>query len=267
MFYTLNTKLKMSSSKVSMIIRNMSPVFLKKGVQVAQVVSALPVLPVELSPEMEAALGMEDRCPSLLVAEQQGKLLEKLNLDGLSNWTPWNAAAAQELVLTFHDVFVLDANELGCTSVVEHEICITDSEPFKEQFRCIPPLLLEEVCASLWDMLDTGAICPGQSPWCNAMVLVRKKDGMLCFCVDYHGLNACTKKDSYPLPQIQEALGSMAGAAHFSMMDFKSGFWQVRMMPQSQQYTTFTVGNLGFYKFTRMPFGLCNMLAFFQCLM
>ena len=69
------TRLKMSSSKVSVIIRNMSksPVFLKKGMQVAQVVSALPVPLMELSPEMKAALGMEDRCPSLSVAEWQGK--------------------------------------------------------------------------------------------------------------------------------------------------------------------------------------------------
>ena len=59
----------------------------------------------------------------------------------------------------------------------------------------------------------------------------------------------------------------MAGAAHFSTMDFNSGFGQVRMAPESQQYTAFTVGNLGFYKFTRMPFGLCNMPATFQRLM
>ena len=151
--------------------------------------------------------------------------------------------------------------------MVKHEICITDSEPFKEQFRCIPPQLLEEVHASIHHMLNAGLICPSQSPWCNAVVFVRKKDGTLHFCVDFHRLNVHTKKDSYPLLQIQEALESMAGATHFSMMDLKSGFWQVKMVPESKQYTAFTMGNLEFYNFTCTPFGLCNTLVTFQCLM
>ena len=104
-------------------------------------------------------------------------------------------------------------------------------------------------------------------PWCNAVILVWKKDGTLCFCMDFRHLNMHTKKDLYPLPQIQEALESMVGSVHFSSMDFKSGFWQIKMAPGSQQYTAFTVGNLGFYKFTRMSFRLCNALATFQHLM
>ena len=75
------------------------------------------------------------------------------------------------------------------------------------------------------------------------------------------------KKDSYPLPRIHEALESMAGSAHFFSMDFKLGFWQIKMALGSQQYTDFTVGNLGFYEFTHMLFGLCNAPAMFQHLM
>ena len=171
------TWLKMSSSKVSVVGRNMSdsPIYLKKGVQVACMVSASLVPPAELSPEMEAALGAETVHEPMTVTTWQEKLLKKLNLDGLSNWTSRNAATARELILAFHNIFVLDGNEFGCMSAIEHQIHINDSEPFKEWFRCIS-LLLEEVCTSLRDMLDGGAICPSQSPWCNAVVLVQKKD-------------------------------------------------------------------------------------------
>ena len=75
------------------------------------------------------------------------------------------------------------------------------------------------------------------------------------------------KKDSYPLPQIQEALESLVGAGHFSCLDLKSGFWQIKMDEVLKQYTTFTVGNLGFYECDRMPFRLCNVPATFQRLM
>ena len=203
----------------------------------------------------------------MLVAVRQEKLLEKLNLDGLAHWSPENAAVVRELVLAYHDVFTLESNELGCTSAIEHEVRIENSEPFKEQFWHIPLPLLEEVRTSLRDMLEAGAICPSQSPWCNAVVLVWKKDGTLHFCVDFRCLNAHMKKDSYPLPCIQEALESMVGSAYFSSMDFKLGFWQIKMALGSQQYTAFMVGNLGFYEFTHMPFRLCNTPATFQHLM
>ena len=260
--------LKNGSTKISLVVINMSDshLFIKKGVPVAWVMSASLVPPTELLPEMKAVLGMEARPEPMSVVARQEKLLEKLNLDGLARWSPGNAMAVRELVLAYHDVFMLEGNELGCTSAIEHEIRIKNSEPFKERFQCIPPPLLEEMRASLRDMLEVGVIHPSQSLWCNAVVLVRKKDGTLCFCVDFRCLNAWTK-DLYPLPHIQEALESMAGSAHFSSMDFKLGFWQIKMAPESQQYMAFTVGNLGFYEFTRMPFVLCNAPATFQHLM
>ena len=241
-----------------------SPIYLKKGVQVTHLVSAMPVPPSMPALASGEAAALEAIAEPLSMVEWQAKLLEKLDLSGPRNWAPRNAEAAEQLVLSYHDIFALDKNELGCTSTVEHEIHIVDSEPFKERFRRKPPLLLEEVHASLRDILDVGTICPSQSPWCNAVMLVRKKDGNLHFCMDFRQLKAQTKKDSYLLPRIKEALESMADAAHFSSMDLRSGFWQVKMAPGSQPYIAFTMGNLGFYEFTQMPFGLCNAPATFQ---
>ena len=99
------------------------------------------------------------------------------------------------------------------------------------------------------------------------MALVWKKDGSLWFCIDFCCLNTHMKKDSYPLPRTQEVLESLVGAGHFSYLDLKSEFRQIKMEEASKQYTAFTVGNVGFLVCDCMSFGICNMLATFQQLM
>ena len=49
---------------------------------------------------------------------------------------------------------------------------MTDSTPFKECYWHIPLGIYEEVKAHIQDMLDIGAICPSNSPWASAVVLV-----------------------------------------------------------------------------------------------
>ena len=80
-----------------------------------------------------------------------------------------------------HNIFLLEQNEIGCTDMAEHVIELLDTEPFKERFRRIAPPLVEEVREHIQEMLDGGAICPLQSPWCNALVLVRKRMGVSSF--------------------------------------------------------------------------------------
>ena len=96
-------------------------------------------------------------------------------------------------------------------------IKMTDDTSFKDKFRQIPPPLVEEVQSHLREVLESGAIWPSQSAWCNAIVLVRKKDRGLWFCIDFCCLNVCMKKDSYPLLRTQEVLESLVGARHFFM--------------------------------------------------
>ena len=165
--------------------------------------------------------------------------------------------------------FVLEKNEMGCTDATKHviELLPEQDEPFKQRFRRIAPHEVEEVCQHIQEMLDRGAIRPSQSPWCNAIILVWKKDGTLRFCIDFRRLNTRTKKDSYPIPKCLETMESLVGARYFSTMDLKSGFWQVKVSEDSRQYTVFTVGNMGVYEFLHMPYGLCNVLAMFQHLM
>ena len=116
-------------------------------------------------------------------------------------------------------------------------------------------------------MLYLGAIVPSKSPWVSPVVLVWKKDGSLCFCIDLRKLNAHTVHDAYALPRIEESLDNLSGATIFSTLDLKSGYWQVWMDLTSQPLTAFTVGPLGFYKCICMPFGLTNAPATFQWLM
>ena len=96
---------------------------------------------------------------------------------------------------------------------------------------------------------------------------MRKKDGSLCFCINFRRLNSLTVKDSHPLPHICETPESLAGAAHYMTIDMNSGFWQVPMDDESKQYTAFTLGSMGLYECESMPFGLCNAPPTFQRLM
>ena len=158
---------------------------------------------------------------------------------------------------------------MGHTKAAEHKIVLKDPDtpPFKERFRRIPPPQLDEVRDHLKLMLDAGVIRPSNSPWCNAVVLVRKKDGSLCFCIDFRKLNSLTVKDSHPLPRICETLGKPCGSCPLLHVRYELWVLAGPMSPESKQYTAFTLGSMGLYECESMPFGLCNAPPTFQRLM
>ena len=141
-----------------------------------------------------------------------------------------------------------------------------DSQPVKQPPRRMPFVVRGEVAKQLRDMQQTGVIQPSSSPWSSPVVMVRKKDGSHRLCVDYRQLNALTKTDAFPLPQIDDLLDQLGGAKYFSTLDLASSFWQIRMEPESREKTVFTTPQ-GLYEFLMMPFGLTNAPAVFQRLM
>ena len=214
------TELKDGSQNVSVVLRNLTSkmIHLAPGRCVARVAAANEV--PEAMPSLELAKDLDEtlpkEAPKLTIEERQKLLMELLRQDGgleqLKEWPPELALKFKQMLMEHHHIFSLDKNEIGCTDTAEHIIELMDDEPFKERFRWIAPPLLEEVRENLQDMLDGGAIRPSKSPWCNAIVLVRKKDRTLRFCIDFRKLNSRTKKDSFPLPRMQVTMESMVGA-------------------------------------------------------
>ena len=83
-------------------------------------------------------------------------------------------------------------------------------------------------------------IQPSDSPWSPPIVLAKKKDGSVRFCIDYRKVNSVTWKDAYPLPRIDDTLDTLAGSKLFSTLDLITGYWQVEIAEQDRAKTAFT---------------------------
>jgi transposase InsO family protein len=172
-----------------------------------------------------------------------------------------------QLISEYSDVFSMNDMDIGFTGLVKHKIVLNNEEPFKQRHRRIPPSMYSEVRNHLKQLLDSSVIKKSQSPWASNIVLVRKKDKSLRLCVDYRQLNERTIKDAYALPRIEELLDNLGGNTFYSVLDMKSGYYQVGLEEEHKAYTAFTVGPLGLFEYNRLPFGLSNAPATYQRLM
>ncbi len=85
-------------------------------------------------------------------------------------------------------------------------------------------------------------------------------------CIDYRTLNARTVPDQYTTPRIDDALDCLAGSKWFSVLDLRSGYYQIAMAEEDKEKTAF-ICPLGFFQFERMPQGITGAPATFQRLM
>ena len=180
--------------------------------------------------------------------------------------SPLQQQQLNELFREFSDVFSRGEDDLGNTPLLEHAI-ETHGPPLHQPYRRQNPAVHREKMAQVQQMLSSNVIRPSNSPWASPVVMVRKKDGSLRFCVDFRQLNAATVKDAHPLPRIDDLLDALHGVKWFSTLDLKSGYWQVPITEQDKAKTAFRTSSGQLFEFNQVPFGLCNAPATFSRLM
>ena len=228
-----------------------TPISLKKGAVIGQCQNISAIARCERS-QQKPTIEPQQISPTLL-----NNLLNELHGN--------EKLKAEKLLEKYASIFANEGNT-GRTGIVKHRINTGDAKPIRQTPRRVPLAKREDANKIIEDMHKNGVIEPSISPWSSPIVLVKKKDGSTRFCVDYRKLNDVTKKDSYPLPRIDDTLDTLSGAKWFSTLDLQSGYWQVEIDECDREKTAFSMGD-GLWEFSVMPFGLCNAPATFERLM
>ncbi len=172
----------------------------------------------------------------------------------------------EQMKKKYHDVFSEDLLNSAARVRYAHRIDVGENPPVKQTPYRVPPSTRQAMNMQVKDMLEKGVVRPSESPWASPVVMPRKADGTRRFCVDLRAVNKLTKKDSYPLPLPSDYLSALEGAKYFSVMDLRSGFWQIPLHEESKPITAFVTPD-GLYEFNVLPFGLSNSPAAFQRMM
>ena len=159
----------------------------------------------------------------------------------------------QDIESSYKDLF----EGLGCMPDT-YSIKVDPSvKPVIHPPRKVPISMKEKVKSELLRMESEGVITKQTEPtdWVNSMVVVPKPNGKVRICIDPRDLNKAVLREHYPMKTIEDILTEIPEAKVFSKIDAVSGYWQIKLSPESQKLCTFNTP-LGRYSFTRLPYGL-----------
>lgn len=160
-------------------------------------------------------------------------------------------------------IFSDNMMELPGTHVLEHRIDTGNCPPVSVPLRRYAEAERSQIAKQVTEMLDAGIIRPSTSSWAAPVVLVKKTNGTLRFCVDYRELNKVTAPDCFPLPRIDDTIDAVRRGKFFSSLDLRAGYWQIHVTECDRPKTAFRTPS-GLYEFNRMPFGLTTAPSSFQ---
>jgi len=149
--------------------------------------------------------------------------------------------------------------------------CTINLDPNVQPYVCpprrVPVALQEPLKQELSKLVSEGIIAPlavdEPSDWCNNVVCVTKADGGIRLCLDPAKLNEAIIRPYHYTPTLEDVLPKLSGAKYFSIVDARSGYWNIKLDRKSSYYTTFLTP-FGRFRFLRLPFGLSCSSDMFQ---
>ena len=209
-------------------------------------------------PEKEFALLTVEEIP-----EEDKQFFQKVGAIELPELTSEEAVQMRAMLWQERGVFSRFPDDIGNVPDLVLDIETTDQVPVQKRYNAIPRTLYAEVKNHVQNMLDRGWITKSKSSWSSPVVITKKKNGEIRFCVDYRMVNKKTIRDCHPIPRITEALDTLVNSKYFSVVDLSRAYYQGFTSATSRDKTAF-VTPWGFYEFVRIPFGLTNAVATFQ---
>ena len=215
--------------------------------------------------EVETTSSVDEKQPRFRRLKTKGVEMELPHhlKDHFSEWighlTAQEESRLMRLLCKYQHVFSTDDYDVGCTTLVEHDIPVaSDKKPVKQNPYRHGPQQEEEIERQVQMLQEKGLIEEGRGAWSSPVALVRKRDQTWRLCIDYRKLHEVTEKDAYPIPRVDDSLDALGGSKWFSTLNLPS-----RLSVDASEKTTF-VTRSGLWQWKVLPFELTSAPSSFE---
>ncbi|RUS90147.1 hypothetical protein EGW08_002114 [Elysia chlorotica] len=197
----------------------------------------------------------EDQAPPISLIDSTSQLQQSEDWRDVvinENLTESQKSDVQKLINQFSKSF---SDVPGRTTMAEHKIELLDQKPVKIRQGTLPYATREAINKEVDAMLKADIIEPSESAYSSPIVLVKKPSGEYRFCNDFRRLNAVSRDDAEPMPEIDAIMSNLSGSKYFTKLDLTKGYWQVPLEEKTKPLTAFSTPK-GLYQYKVLSFGL-----------